>query len=217
MAASLDNRNQTRLAAQGMESIPLEQGMQILGNLLQPNAAQVGVLPINWSKFLEKFPIPVPSFLESFKVVSEQPVTQQPAFLQQLKAAPASDRRNLLITHICTEVARLLGLDSSEQVDIQQGLLDIGIDSLMAVELRKFLQSSLGFSIPATLAFDYPTIAALGDYLVREVMKAESDESATLLDNSNQQKLSEAESNLDRLSDSEAEALLLSKLDSMKY
>ncbi|MFN6568072.1 type I polyketide synthase [Dendronalium sp. ChiSLP03b] len=218
MAASLDNRDRARLAAQGMESIPLEQGMQILGNLLTPNAAQVGVLPINWSKFLEKFPTAVPSFLESFKVGSEQPATQQPAFLQQLKAAPASDRRNLLITHICTEVARLLGLDSPEQVDIQQGLLDLGIDSLMAVELRKFLQSSLGYSIPATLAFDYPTIAALGDYLVREVMKAEfSDESATTLDNSNHQQPNVVESNLDRLSDGEAEALLLSKLDSMRY
>ena len=55
------------------------------------------------------------------------------------------------------------------------------------------------------------------DYLAKEVMREEfSNESAVELQESNNEELV-AESNLDDLSDSEAEALLLSKLDSMRY
>jgi len=150
MATTLDSRSQKKLVAQGMESISPEQGMEILRNLLKSSAAQVGVLPVNWLKFLQQFPEgKLPLFLEAFKVTSEQPpLKEQTEFLQQLEAATVSDRRNLLTTHICSHVAKVLGLSSPELVDIQQGLLDLGMDSLMAVELRNHLQTSLGCSIP---------------------------------------------------------------------
>ncbi|AFY75730.1 polyketide synthase family protein [Pleurocapsa sp. PCC 7327] len=219
MAASLGERERERMAAQGIEPIPLAQGLQVLGNLLAGSAAQVGVLPVNWSKFLQRFPEGVmSSFLESFGVASEQPATQQTAFLQQLESAPVSDRRNLLINHVRSQVAKVLRLSEPDRIDIQQGLSDLGLDSLMSVELRNHLQTSLGCSIPTTLAFDYPTVEALTDYLAKEVMGADFfDESAVELHKSSDREQGVAESNLDDLSDSEAEALLLSKLDNMRY
>jgi acyl transferase domain-containing protein/acyl carrier protein len=219
MAASLGERDRDRMAAQGIEPIPLAQGMQVLGNLLAGSAAQVGVLPVNWSKFLQRFPEGVmSSFLETFGVASEQPATQQTAFWQQLESAPVSDRRNLLISHVRSQVAKVLRLSEPDRIDIQQGLSDLGLDSLMSVELRNHLQTSLGCSIPTTLAFDYPTVEALTDYLAKEVMGAEFfDESAVELQKSSDREQGVAESNLDNLSDSEAEALLLSKLDNMRY
>lgn len=216
MVASLGSRDQARLAAQGMESIPPEQGMQVLGRLLGQGATQVGVLPVNWSKFFQQFPKGVAKpFLESFAAAVEEPFKQETEFLQQLKAAQNSDRRALLIAHIQTEVAKVLGLDSLQLLEPQQSFFDTGMDSLMAVELKNRLESTLGSSLPATLAFDYPTLEALVDYLAKEVMKF-SDESAVELQETNNEELV-AESNLDDLSDSEAEALLLSKLDSMRY
>ncbi|MBV8886873.1 MAG: type I polyketide synthase [Chroococcidiopsidaceae cyanobacterium CP_BM_RX_35] len=215
MVASLGSRDQARLAAQGMESIPLDRGLQVLG-LLGQDAAQVGVLPVNWSKFFQQLPEGLASpFLQSFAVAFEEPSAQQTEFLQQLKAAPVSTRRALLIAHIQTEVAKVLGLDSCQLLP-QQGFSDIGMDSLMAVELKNRLERTLGSSLPATLAFDYPTIEALVDYLSSVVMTF-SDESAVELQKSNNEQQVVAESNLDHLSDSEAEALLLSKLDSMRY
>jgi acyl transferase domain-containing protein len=219
MAASLGERERARLAAQGLEPIPLAQGMQVLGNLLEGNTAQVGVLPVNWSKFLERFPEGVmSSFLDSVGIVFERPPKQQTEFLQQLKSAPVSERRNLLLSYVRSQVAQVLGLGKPERIDIQQGLSDLGLDSLMSVELKNHLQTSLGCSIPTTLAFDYPTVEALTDYLAKEVMGAEFfEESAVELHDSSECEQNVAESNLDHLSDREAEELLLSKLDNMRY
>ncbi|MCC5609394.1 beta-ketoacyl reductase [Nostoc sp. CHAB 5834] len=247
MATSLANRDQARLAAQGMESIPLEQGLQILGNLLGQDRSQVGVLPVNWSKFCEQFPEGVVSpFLESFIAIDKKPSFQRTQFLQQLEAASVNERQTLLIAHIQTELVKLLGIDASE-LEPQQGFLDLGMDSLMAVELKNRLESTLSCSLPSTLVFDYPTIEALVDYLLkdaipslREASLSEtltrtptvsfstrrsananasliSDESAVESQQTNHEEQVGNESYIDDLSDSEAEALLLGKLNSMRY
>jgi malonyl CoA-acyl carrier protein transacylase len=228
MAASLDVRQRTRLSAQGIEPIPLAAGLQILENLLAGSAAQVGILPVNWTKFMQRFPEGVmSSFLDSVGIAFEQPAKQQTQFLQELQSAPVSERRNLLIGYVRSQVAQVLGLGEPERIDIQQGLSDLGLDSLMSVELKNHLQTSLGCSIPTTLAYDYPTVEALTDYLAKEVMGAEFfDESTSELHDSSDRaerstggdrEQNVTESNLDHLSDREAEELLLSKLDNMRY
>jgi acyl carrier protein len=67
---------------------------------------------------------------------------------------------------------KVLGLDAARPFDDDQPLSDLGLDSLMAVELRSVLSSELGLSrsLPATLVFDYPTIMALTTYLAEEVL-----------------------------------------------
>jgi acyl carrier protein len=56
--------------------------------------------------------------------------------------------------------------------------LDLGTDSLMAVELRNRLHSQFGgaFTINATAVFDYPTIGGLAEYLVAQLPESESAE-----------------------------------------
>lgn len=58
--------------------------------------------------------------------------------------------------------------------------LDLGTDSLMAIELRNRLHSQFGgaFTINATAVFDYPTIGGLAEYLVAQLPDAETPQSA---------------------------------------
>src|SRR4029079_1569202 len=51
----------------------------------------------------------------------------------------------------------------------RQPLQELGLDSLMAVELRNALSEVLGQTLPATLMFDYPTVEVLSGYLSRHV------------------------------------------------
>ncbi|HJR00338.1 MAG TPA: acyl carrier protein, partial [Methylomirabilota bacterium] len=71
---------------------------------------------------------------------------------------------------------RVLGLESGQTVDALRPLKELGVDSLMAVELRNVLKSDLALEggLPATLVFDYPTVDGIAHFLAREVLGLET-------------------------------------------
>jgi malonyl CoA-acyl carrier protein transacylase len=176
MAADLDSRSQQRIAESGFATMPSELGLQLLGDLLRQDATQVGVMSVNWAKFLQQFPPGGAAPLISDLAPKTQPQTNsaQPAkqleLLRQLEETIASDRENVLIAYIQTEVAQVLRFEASYQPNPQQGFFDMGMDSLMSIELKNRLETSLGNSLPSTLTFEYPTIESLADYLHNKVI-----------------------------------------------
>jgi len=95
-------------------------------------------------------------------------------FLSQLRAARPERARDLLVSHVREAVVRVLHLDPHEPIDETRGFFSLGLDSLMTGELRSRLQKSLGWKLPATIAFEYPTILDLASYLLRELGLADS-------------------------------------------
>ena len=71
------------------------------------------------------------------------------------------------MTHVAARARQVLGVDDTFTIFPGTALKDAGLDSLMAVELRNVLTRSLGKSLPATLLFDYPTLDALSEFLLR--------------------------------------------------
>jgi acyl transferase domain-containing protein/acyl carrier protein len=170
MAAKLDSRDRERMAENGFVAITPEQGLQALSNLLR-DATQVGVMSVNWSKFLGQFslleqPRLFDDFSHQLKVNGETTITKDSEFLNQLQLATQSNRQNLLIARLQIEVVQIMRFDSSYYPNPQQGFFDMGMDSLMAVELEKRLERILGNSLPATLTFKYSTIESLAEYLL---------------------------------------------------
>ncbi|MEZ4867755.1 MAG: SDR family NAD(P)-dependent oxidoreductase [Caldilineaceae bacterium] len=148
--------------------IPPPRGMQILGQLLSVKG-QVGVLPAGWGGFL------APNAELSFLDDSGQPaelIPQQSEFLQRLEQQALHERRELLMNHLRATLGQVLGLVDATAIEPRAGLFDIGLDSLMAVELTKRLEMSLACSLRPTLIFDYPSLEALTDYLISNVLPA---------------------------------------------
>ncbi|MER5886562.1 SDR family NAD(P)-dependent oxidoreductase [Streptomyces sp. NPDC001941] len=81
-----------------------------------------------------------------------------PGGLRERLLPVAEEQRTEIVTELVLgEVASVLGLDGAGTLAPQQVLKNLGLDSLMAVELRRRLSAASGVPLPATLAFDHPT------------------------------------------------------------
>ena len=181
MALHLERSDhQQRLSAWGLSEILPHRGLAVLEQLLQLDTPQVGVMPVDWSKWLQQFPR-VPPFYHRLPTADPQeaigPRTvrkielgEEIDLVSQLRATPVKERRDRLESHLQKLVAKTLGLKDAEQIGPDAQLMDLGLDSLMAMELRNDLQSSLGCSVGSTFLFKYPTLAELVDYFYQEVL-----------------------------------------------
>jgi acyl carrier protein len=79
------------------------------------------------------------------------------ALWQRLAALPEAERKDAMLGVVREEVAVVLGAASAESIPPVRSLKELGLDSLMAVELRNRLSARSEVQLPATLAFDYPT------------------------------------------------------------
>ncbi|HGM5493483.1 TPA: condensation domain-containing protein, partial [Serratia fonticola] len=87
-------------------------------------------------------------------------------------AGSETELRQVLLRFICAEAARILSLPSADDIDNTQPLSERGLDSLMALELRKGLGRKTGLTLPATLVFDYPAPSALADSIFSHYLAA---------------------------------------------
>ncbi|HXS32744.1 MAG TPA: type I polyketide synthase [Solirubrobacterales bacterium] len=94
---------------------------------------------------------------------------EQGSLAELLAGVAEAERPALVLELIRDHVAAVLGYSSGQEVDPERAFLELGFDSLGAVELRNRLTAATGMHFPPTLAFDYPSPAALSGYLVAEV------------------------------------------------
>jgi acyl carrier protein len=141
------------LAGQGVEKIDVADGLQVLSDLLRRSGpAQVGVWRVNWPAFRRRLPAgEIPAFLSTLVRPSRQ--TRQPAggpdeFMRRFHAMPAGDRLALLETFIHGQLVEVLGLEASGELSSAQPWANLGLDSLMMVEMKNRLEPAFGLTLP---------------------------------------------------------------------
>jgi phthiocerol/phenolphthiocerol synthesis type-I polyketide synthase D len=81
--------------------------------------------------------------------------------LVSLSSLSLPDRLRAIDERVRLEIARVLELSDPRSIDPNQSLFELGLDSLMALELRRRLARIAGTTLPAALAFNYPNLSAL--------------------------------------------------------
>ncbi|MGO9351827.1 MAG: type I polyketide synthase, partial [Mycobacterium sp.] len=133
------------------------------------------VARIDWASFLPLYQVAGKrSFLahlqrevpESAPAPTASGATQ---LVEQLTLAPAQQRKKLVVDYLRDVVAEVTRIDAAEIRD-EAGFFDVGMDSLMAVELRRRVEQAVGKELPSTLAMDYPRLVDVADFLLGDVL-----------------------------------------------
>jgi acyl transferase domain-containing protein/NADPH:quinone reductase-like Zn-dependent oxidoreductase/NADP-dependent 3-hydroxy acid dehydrogenase YdfG len=172
-----------RAEATGVGVITPARGLDALEALLANAPAHVVVMPVDWSAFLAHRSEKPPAFYADVTPArglraparwnAGSNAVKDVAMLQRLQEAVPSMRHELLTSVVAAAARHVLGVTG--EVDHARPLSELGLDSLLAVELRNRLGTSLSLSpgLPATVVFDCPTVDLLAAHLMTRLWPAE--------------------------------------------
>ena len=182
-AGMADAESRARLDQRGVRTLSPADALAGLADVVAASGAQgpaQGVVArIDWARFL---PLYQQAGRRAFLAELEREVPAQPTtvvapatlsgktqLVERLTNAPVQQRKKLLTDFLRNTVAEVTRVDVAE-IREDAGFFDLGMDSLMAVELRRHLEQAVGTEIPITLAMDHPRVSDAADYLLGEVL-----------------------------------------------
>jgi myxalamid-type polyketide synthase MxaE and MxaD len=179
-------RTVTAYRQQGIGRISARSGGDCLLRLLHSDLAHALVAPIDWTKLSQFYAgSAVPSLLRDLAGCppsgAANPQGENAGILHQVRNAGAEARKELLDLHVRQTLGRVLRI-SAERIDALCPVGHFGLDSLMGLEFVRRLGADLGLRLPASLVYNYPTIAHMVDHLARRLEPSQEAAVAEMID-----------------------------------
>jgi acyl transferase domain-containing protein/acyl carrier protein len=158
-----------RLTAIGLDSFTPTEALTILGRLLRQGASQAGVLRVHWQRF--SLPGTNGRMSARFDGLSARAAdidqqTKESAALERIMGEPTPEGRRKALNEVLREqVSRVLGTTAA-QIEVDKPLMSLGMDSLMAVELRNWVEKELRVSMPIMDMMQASSLSGLADVLL---------------------------------------------------
>lgn len=154
----------------GIEEIHPESLFAILSKIIGGNSSQKIVAKVDWQKFqkIYQFHTARPIFDEEVSIEKVEITVQKSDFLLILEKTSIPDRPYVLLHHVRTVIGGVLGYKKGEYPIVDQGLFDMGMDSISAIDIKEKLEKSLQIKLNQTVVFDYPSIQNLVDFFIND-------------------------------------------------
>jgi NADPH:quinone reductase-like Zn-dependent oxidoreductase/malonyl CoA-acyl carrier protein transacylase/acyl carrier protein len=162
------------ISAQGLVPLEPSAALGALAEVVANGTGQATVIKANWQRAAKVLGSSRPPLLDLVLPSAAGEVTGDSQLLRQLQEIPVPQRAGFVTEFLQREVQNFLRL--AQPPAATSRFLDLGTDSLMAIELRNRLLSQFGgaFTINATAVFDYPSIGGLAEHLVGQLSDSES-------------------------------------------
>jgi amino acid adenylation domain-containing protein len=171
MGARIQAESGRRGTAEGMGSFSPARGLAALERVLAANPEHVGVMPIDWPRWASHHAaaarLPV---LAELVGTASAPARTSDLDVAALLAASLADREATLAAYLRRAVARALRL-APERVDVALPLNRLGLDSLMAVELKNGIEANVGVTIPIVKFLQGPSVEQLAAHLAAALVE----------------------------------------------
>jgi acyl transferase domain-containing protein/acyl carrier protein len=175
--------NREYLERRGLRPLAPEVALDALQRALASDVAHCVVADIDWSPFRAAFEawrpramlleVDDPSAAGTRTAVG---ATGAAPLISAVEKLPRADRAAYLRGWLVEQVGVLLGHREVVTLDVRRGLFDLGMDSLMLVELRRRLEQGIGRRIAPGVVFSHPNIAALTEFLSSQIDPPETPE-----------------------------------------
>ncbi|HEY1278365.1 MAG TPA: beta-ketoacyl synthase N-terminal-like domain-containing protein [Acidimicrobiales bacterium] len=149
--------------ARGLRGFRPEQGLDALARLLAGPEPHAVIVPVDWAGFRAAGagrPLPLVSELVEAAPAPTSDGSSARTLAERFRAAAADERDGLVERTVRRLVCRVLKLPEA-RLDATQPFGNLGLDSLMAIELRNRLEVELGVKLAASTAWNYPTLQEL--------------------------------------------------------
>jgi short-subunit dehydrogenase/acyl carrier protein len=180
MAGRLSAADRRRLAAQGLRALADAEGLALLD--AAAGAGQPALVPVRLDPAAlrgrgEGLP-PLLSGLATRRHAAAPPAagSGSGSVTARLAALPPDEQQAAARQIIRAEAAAVLGMSALGDDDAGRSFRELGFDSLAAVDLRNRLATVTGLQLPATMAFDYPTLDALTNYILGRIVDRSADD-----------------------------------------
>ncbi|MFH9619485.1 SDR family NAD(P)-dependent oxidoreductase, partial [Streptomyces pratensis] len=177
MAGRMDAADIARMARSGLVPLSQEQGIALFD--LARTTGRPTLMPARLSSDTAQIRADaMPPLLRGLIRLPARPTAEKSgrtaesatALKERLSAAGGAERTGILLDMLRTAMADVLGHSSAAAIVVTRGFLEIGFDSLTAVELRNRLNTITGLRLPSTLVFDHPSPESLALYLRDELV-----------------------------------------------
>ncbi|MGW2014046.1 SDR family NAD(P)-dependent oxidoreductase [Streptomyces sp. NPDC001927] len=178
-----------RLDRDGLRSMHPERAVEALSREIAGGDPAVVLADVDWARLAPSLHAVRPSPLISGIPEAHRAVAPgagaapaEAELRQRVVGLSAAERGRVVLDLVRTSVAAVLGHRDPAAVDTERGFLDLGFDSLTAVELRNRLTRATGLTLPLTLVFDHPTGDDLAAHLAAGLAPAGTAPSVADLD-----------------------------------
>jgi acyl carrier protein len=172
MAARLSEQITKGMESKGIRFLSPREALRALFRRLGYPGAQSMICEFDWNRYVDS--LTVPNLLYE-KLVDEHASSGMSLALEELMAMPTTEREQTVLEFLRDKIARVLHFDTIDQIEPDAKLSDLGLDSLVAVELKNALESMFRFSLPSSLIFDYPSLPILSNYLAGRLAPHDTD------------------------------------------
>ncbi|AZM94025.1 type I polyketide synthase [Streptomyces sp. W1SF4] len=190
MTAGLDTADLARMSRSGVLPLATEQGLALFDQAARHDEALLAAVRLDTTALRGQADAGrLPGVLKGLVRASVRRAAGEAAtapgasaLAERLSRLTGAERAEALLDLVRTQVAHVLAHPNPAAIDTERGFLDLGFDSLTAVELRNGLGAATGLRLPTTLIFDHPSPAALAGFLHAELDPGEGTREAAVLD-----------------------------------